>query len=380
MTATVHRLLLLACKQHGVVETARLSGIAQSTVSKWHHIPLKDRYKENHATDAAFEEALRRVVDEDELVSHETPDVGRDDGSVSQVGQEQEPTPYISGVTSRGEDDFEEVYRRAVYDFKRKASTHHKRKHQIIQFPYGPILIVFAGDQHFGNAGTDVERAFREAELIRSTPGAYAWLMGDICDNYIVGKLQAVRFASRSSVPDEWLLSRKYLETLGDKIIAVNSGNHPGWTEMLTGIDYDREITPEGPLYDTDEITATVRVGRGSVVIRARHKWKGNSIYNPTHGMERAARFDTPNVDILAGAHTHPGAMVREFNLDGKPRLAVQSSAYKFIDGYAKREGFTQNDWSTAAAVLIHDNGTFIGSRFLEEMCDMMRFYYRRAA
>ena len=58
------------------------------------------------------------------------------------------------------------------------------------------------GDQHIGNAGTDYRRMYDEAELINSIPGAYVWQMGDVVDNFIVGKLMAENF--KESLPPSW--------------------------------------------------------------------------------------------------------------------------------------------------------------------------------
>ena len=100
-------------------------------------------------------------------------------------------------------------------------------------------------------------------------------------------------------------------------------------------------------------------VGPHEFKIWTRHKWRGSSIYNATHGQERGARFDDPNFDVYVGAHVHKGAMAREFIHDAGRRLAMLTGTYKAVDDYASSEGFPRNDASTAVAPTCMTTGRF---------------------
>lgn len=249
----------------------------------------------------------------------------------------------------------------------------------VIQFGGGPVAIFFVGDQHIGNAGTDVRRIFEEQEVIMATPGAYVVMTGDTVDNFIIGKLISQNMYESLAVRDQWTLACAYIENFGTRIIAKVSGNHDQWTTKLMGLDYDRRITPNGILYDTDDITFTAYTTSTSdgVCVRVRHKWRGGSIYNPSHGIERAARFDSSRPDVFVGAHVHQGATAREFILDGQRKLALMSSSYKVIDTYQKQEGFPDNDASTAVALVIEDDGSFWGTSNIRAVGRYMQRVYR---
>jgi hypothetical protein len=60
------------------------------------------------------------------------------------------------------------------------------------------------------------------------------------------------------------------------------------------GIDYLADVVKQVAAvpYDSDDLTVALQVGATSYTIRARHKWRLNSMLNPTHGIEQASRFD----------------------------------------------------------------------------------------
>lgn len=292
---------------------------------------------------------------------------------------EPEP-PTIIGQTAADPHDPEAIRQAAEARFAAAAKRRATQRRQSVHFRHGPVALIFVGDQHIGSPGTNVRRMYEEQELIRATPGAYVCLTGDVVDNYVIGKLTAQNMTHGMTVPEEWALARHYVAGFGDRLVAVSSGNHPGWTQRLVGLDYDREITPAGVLYDTDDLLFEVHVGPHVRTVRMRHKWQGSSIYNPTHAMERAARFDNADPDVFVGAHIHVGAVCREFILHGRRKLALLSSTYKEIDPYQRAEGFADNDGSTAVALVINQDGSFFGTSSLASVLAYMRGVYRGAA
>lgn len=289
------------------------------------------------------------------------------------------PPPVIIGQTSRSSHDPDEIRRQAEARFAAQAKRRAVQRNQTISFPHGPVALIFIGDQHIGSSGTNVARMFREQETIMATPGAYVCLTGDVVDNYVIGKLTAQNMLHGMTVPEEWELARHYVSRFRDRLVAVSSGNHPQWTTRLVGLDYDREITPDGVLYDADDLVFDVNVGPHRVKVRVRHRWSGSSIYNPTHALERAARFDSSDPDVFVGAHIHVGAVAREFILNGQRKLALLSSAYKEIDSYQRQSGFVENDASTAVALVINADGSWFGTSSLDSVLSYMRGVYRAA-
>jgi hypothetical protein len=276
-------------------------------------------------------------------------------------GEARPPEPDINGSTTQSDFDPEQAIKENARRFKQKRRRALKKRRQTIRFDTGPVMLAFCGDQHIGNAGTDIKRVFQEQKIIKQTPAAYCWQMGDVVDNFIVGRLQEQNFKPAAPIWEQWQLAQEYFDRWEDRIVAFVGGNHGAWTMEQTQLDYRRDICPDGILYDGDDIQCTVSVGSSEFDIWARHKWAGNSIYNQTHGQERAARFNDPNHDIYVGAHTHEGALYREMIHEGKRKAAVQIGTYKVEDDYARTQGFPPSDMSTACAVILHDDGSMHG-------------------
>lgn len=277
------------------------------------------------------------------------------------------PTPpAIEGVGPTAAVDIDLTRRVAEQRFDAKSERSDKKASQRIRFGAGPVCIVFVGDQHIGNAGADVARMFGEQAIVNDMPSTYVWQMGDLVDNFIIGKLMAENMKPTLPVWEQWQLAKHYLKGFGDKLIAYTGGNHEAWGAMLTGVDYRRDICPDGVLYDGDEIRATLEVGEHQYRVWARHKWMGRSMYNPTHHLERAARFDSARYDFYVGAHLHSGSVFREFILERERKAAIQTGSYKVHDDFATMVGFPYSDASTACAVVLEEDGSFFGCASLD--------------
>ena len=110
--------------------------------------------------------------------------------------------------------------------------------------------------------------------------------------------------------------------------------------------------------------------------IRARHSWKGSSIYNDTHGIERASKFDKGGeFDVGIGAHTHSSGLYRQFNNGGHTGHAILCGSYKRYDDFADRHGFSKSNESAAVAMVFSEAGAW-GTNDLEIAADYMRTMY----
>jgi hypothetical protein len=289
-------------------------------------------------------------------------------------------SPHIVGTTWDDLPDEDEIYRRAVDEWKRTERLIKRRSDQRIEFRRGPIAIVFVADLHLGSNGVDYERAFREAQIVADTPGMYVMLIGDLLDNFIVPKLVSARHDARITVQEEWALVRKYLQVISRKLLCSVRGNHERWTWMLAGIDYFADVLKSvnaRVVYDTDDLLISLRVGAAQFPIRLRHRWLGSSIYNDTHGIERAAKFDGDFL-VGVGAHTHASGLVRTFNSRGQNGMAVLCGSYKRFDPFARERGFTRANSSTAQTVLFFESGAMVGIDRLEIAAEVMEKYAQR--
>lgn len=289
------------------------------------------------------------------------------------------PAPEIVGAGPDVKPDVEAIREEAARRYRDKARRAHQKAHQRITFPHGPVCIVFGGDQHIGNAGTDVDRMFSEQEMIRNVPGSYFWQMGDLVDQFILGRLIAENWKPSLPVAEQWWLAEEYMNGFADRLLAVNAGNHDAWAQKASGVDRMRDITPNGVLYDADTIRATVEVGEHKYRIWTRHKWRGSSMYNMTHGQERGVRFDSPNFDVYVGAHKHTGAVARELIHAGERKIAIQVGTYKVQDDYALAEGFPAHDASTVCCLILHGDGSFHAMSDLKAALNFMSAVYLAA-
>jgi hypothetical protein len=259
----------------------------------------------------------------------------------------------VQGVTAEELPDFTTAFSRASEEFRKKSLSALRKQSQRLSFTSPRICLAFVADQHIGSPGTDIERVFAEAEIIASMPNTRAVCVGDTLDNYIVPKLQHLNFNNRIAITDQWVMAEEYVKRL--RPLAWVNGNHDGdWTMNTTGMDHLRRMialhAPDA-IYDADDCRIAVSVAGVEFPTRIRHKWRGNSIYNPTHGIERSQKWDQDFV-LGVGAHTHQCGVARQFSAGGKHGLAVLCGSYKIHDTYAVELGLPKPNGSTAMAVL----------------------------
>ena len=379
MTEALHKVIKAAAevaRERGVsfTDLGEATSVPKSTLSTRAKEEIGSLQYKEYPNDARYERALRNWID-----VHTSPGGGAsptvDEGDTT-YAHVRTPSPDITGVDAEPETDIEAIKEAAKRRYQQKHRRAAKKKRQVVRFDMGPVMIAFIGDQHFGNAGTDVQRALDEQKLICDTPGAYVWQMGDVVDNMIVGRLKKQNMKPSAPVWEQWELAKHYLEGFDDKLVAYVGGNHGAWTMQQTSVDYRRDICPNGVLFDGDDLKSRVRVGKHTFRVWTRHKWKGSSIYNQTHGQERAARFADPKWDFYIGAHKHTGAVYREFVHEGRRKAAIQIGTYKVHDDYALQQGFPEHNHSTGCAVILHDDGSFCGMSDLEAACHYMRAVY----
>lgn len=269
-----------------------------------------------------------------------------------------------TGLMAADDPDDDDVYQRAVREATRTKEYIQARASQRLTFTEPMVMLALVGDQHLGSPGTDVERCFEEAQLIADTPGMRAATIGDALDSFVIGRLRQARDNSRLGICDEWALVKRYFRLLAPKLCVSVAGNHDQWAHLLIGVDYFREvlagISPY-TIYDTDDCKLDLVVNGVSFPGRLRHQWQGHSIYNITHGIERAAKWDQ-NFRWGVGGHTHESGVVRTFNAAGNQGVACLVGSYKRYDSFAKRLGFPQPNQSTGVAILFDsESGTMTG-------------------
>lgn len=228
-----------------------------------------------------------------------------------------------------------------------------------------PIAIATLSDLHLGSNYCDYRGIKHDAEMIAQTDGMYALAAGDYWDNWI-GKLEFIQRQQKCDFESELRLVEWWFETLGNSLLCVIAGNHDNRTKNIAGIDYVKKLLGKRKLlYDSDEVSFKLQFADTEWKIKARHKWRGHSMYNQTHGEERDARFGDVDWDIAIGGHTHEGTVFREFVHNGRLRLAVQIGTYCYEDRYARGLGLPQNR-PGVGGIVFHPDGKIETKRDLE--------------
>lgn len=292
------------------------------------------------------------------------------------------PVARADGVTA-DEDELDEdaLWAAAIEASNARRKREQRRQRQVVEFDHGPIAIALLADLHLGSSGVDYARLDADIETIVETPGMYVMLVGDMLDNWIIGKLLRLSMGEAFTIDEQWALARHVLRRLAPKLIASVSGNHDLWTYGLAHVDHLRDTHARltaGVLYHKYELPLTVQVGGAAHVFRVRHKWRGSSIYNPTHAIERAALFDKGrHFDIGVAAHTHVSALVRQFNNGGQTGIAAQCGSYKVFDDYADELGLPLANEGAAVAVVLDEDGCRWGTNELQSVARYLRGVYR---
>lgn len=290
------------------------------------------------------------------------------------------PVPSIQGepyhITA---EQIEETYQRYVKASRKAKSEIVNRDKQQIIFDSGPICIVCASDFHIGNVGTDIDRIDRDLKIINETPGMYLGIHGDVLDNFVIGRLALLNMTRKFTIKDEWILVKRFLEMATPKMLWNVSGNHDNWSTKIAGIDFLAEQIQQfnrNVLYHSDQLYFTVRVGRAEYRFLVRHKWKGNSQWNPLHAIWKHPKFDNKPFDIGIGGHTHQSGVYGTFNLNGETSLGVLSGAYKRHDKFAVEVGFPAPNDKMAIAIVLDDKGNKFACDSLEMAAAYMGAMY----
>lgn len=281
-----------------------------------------------------------------------------------------------TGVLAFSPPDEQAAYQRAVNEYRATAQVEIQKASQRLRFAASLVCMVFVCDLHFGDAGTDVQRAFDEAQLIDDMPNTYCADLGDKLNQFIMDWAMSIRLDSRQSIGDEWALLKLYLKRIAPKLRISVGGNHDAWIKRLSGVDWFREVFGQlapDVIYDAYDNRVVIEVAGVEFPIRLRHSWRGHSIYNLTHGIERAARFDDKDFVLGVGAHTHASGVARGFNVGSQDCLAVLCGSYKRLDAYQREKGLPHANDSTAVAVIFDaETQSMIGCNNLEMAAKIM--------
>jgi len=201
------------------------------------------------------------------------------------------------------------------------------------------IAVVFSADWHLGSVSVDYQALQTNLETMLNTDRVYMITVGDLIDNFrSFRSLQPILSQIASPKEQRIILSSILNEFMRKKKwIAACWGNHDiERDEKLYGESIVKELLSHNLVYFNGKGTLNLIVGREKYVIRLSHEFKGHSIYNPNHPMNRELKWHTPFADVIVGAHRHQPA-IQNFYAYGQMKCLIQVGTFQTDDGYAKR-------------------------------------------
>lgn len=265
------------------------------------------------------------------------------------------PVPQVVSVEGIQADEWpdeNDVWNHLVAKWEKRSDLEKRRKSQKVVVSDGPFCLVHFSDIHAGAEGTDYPRLLADIEIVQSMPATRTTLIGDLVDNFILGRMRAIRDNGAIDITAEWVTAKRIIEMLGPSLLLVVSGNHDLWTKLAAGIDYLRDavaaINPN-VIYDDHEVKVNLEVGGVSFPGKLRHQWKGHSQWNDLHAIEKNGKL-TKDFVWGVGGHTHASGLYSTFNMAGNTGVAVLCGAYKREDDYGRQLGVIPANEATAIA------------------------------
>jgi hypothetical protein len=215
----------------------------------------------------------------------------------------------------------------------------------------GPVGLMVFGDPHVDNSGCNFKLLHDHLAIAAKRPEyVFAGNIGDITDNW-VGRLQRLYAESGTTVSDAWRLAEWMLRGAGVNWLFLVRGNHDAWSGPSDPLDWimrgsEGVDQPHGVRLALDHPNGV------ETRINARHNFKGNSQFNPLHGLAREQLFGHRDHIVVAG-HLHMGADAGDVMPCGTVTQLVRTSGYKVVDDYAKQGQFRARKIHPSAMVII---------------------------
>jgi hypothetical protein len=215
----------------------------------------------------------------------------------------------------------------------------------------GPFCILFFGDEHLDNPGTDLKLWEHWISFLDRRTHITGWSMGDVLDSWL--KVLAHLYGqSETPAPEGYILLEHYLEQIGEDLDCSIGGNHDAWAgnnDVLGAM-----MEKYGVLHRNNSLRVRYKCPGGrEITIHGRHSWAGRSQWSEVHALKKAARLGVRDT-ILVGGHTHvSGEGLEKDPITGKYTYVYQVASYKLIDDYADTLGLLDRHHSPAIACVI---------------------------
>lgn len=259
----------------------------------------------------------------------------------------------------------EEVIDRLTRNFERAKKANDARKWFPIKIRDNkPIGILFVGDPHLDDNGCHWPLLRQHIDIAKNTEGMFAVNIGDVGNDW-GGRLIKKYADQDTSVHTARRLVEWFLLESGVPWLVWLHGNHQhmGDSSALHEQMNKRYGTHRVPMLDW-EARFTLQFANGvEFRINAAHDFAGNSMWNPVHGVVKAAKFGN-DIDVLVCGHKHNWAVSQwEQAEQGNAPLMIRVRGYKHLDGFARRIGKYEQDEGQSILVVFDPNATTQAAR-----------------
>lgn len=239
------------------------------------------------------------------------------------------------------EEPIEDILSRLDKSFDRRMKAVGERKWFPIQIPETkPYGILWFGDPHLDDGGCNMPLLRRHLEVAKQ-PGVYGANIGDTLNNWPwTGRLARLWAEVDISNKTARRLAEWFMFDAGVRWLVWLLGNHDEWNG---GSEFYKRLGAHHvPVLDWRAQFVLRHRGGTDVRVDASHGRKGSSIYNPSHGTLRAARFGE-DADLLVTGHIHTYKLDHFEDADRR-RISwlLQCRGYKFDDHHALVNGFAE--------------------------------------
>lgn len=229
-----------------------------------------------------------------------------------------------------------------------------------------PIGICWFGDPHLDDNGCNWPALRHDVEICRATPGLYGANVGDTTNNWS-GRLVRLYANQDTSVKTARRLAEWFMLDSGVVWLLFILGNHDTWGDGAALLAQMAKRFGTHKLICHDwEARFTLRFPNGwEPRIYTAHNFKGNSIWNPMHGPMREGQLGD-DADLYVCGDRHTAATFSWENVSrGHFQHFMRVRGYKFMDDYARRLGFKEQQQG-CAGITVFDPETRVISAFLD--------------
>lgn len=215
-----------------------------------------------------------------------------------------------------------------------------------------PIGIMWFGDPHVDDNGCHWPLLKRHVALCRDTDGLFGANVGDTTNNW-VGRLTRLFADQDTSQATARKLARWLLCESGVRWLLWLLGNHDSWNDGAA-ILKEMNRTTRIPIEDWGAQFRLVWPNGFERRIWAAHDFKGFSLWNSLHSLQRAAHTKS-HAHLYVAGHTHNWATHQEESASRDfTYWLARARGYKFIDPHAVNHGHASQD-EGASIVAVFD-------------------------